>query len=341
MSIESRGAPVTFTASLKVSRTRIVSPQQVGAVGARVRDHRHPGHRGRAPRRRRRRQPPVHLVRRVVREPRVAEQRVVARRRRADRRAAVEPQRVRQHRDALRREVGLHHLVDEHQRRRAGAALVDRPLLAPLGRVHVDRDPRRARHRHRPAEADPHPDPLAQAVGGVAPGIRHHRHPGHRRRRGRRAALDPQVRERRGEPAARAHDRPAAEGEAVPGQPGRALPDLGLGQRVGEGEFLAAGAPRIGRAALDVPEGDRHRRRALDRDWLGEDQRHLHRVACLPAPVRLRPDRRRRHPPAPRRRRAKPPRRPPPPRSPRRPASAPTPPPAPERPGSPSASTAR
>ena len=89
--------------------------------------------------------------------------RVQPRRCRADR-AAVRLQRVRQHRDPLGRDDRLHHLVDERQRGRAGAALAGRPLLAPVCRIHVDREPRRALDVHRLVERHRHPDRLAEPI---------------------------------------------------------------------------------------------------------------------------------------------------------------------------------
>ena len=225
MSIESLGVPGHLHRLAEGEPHPDHLAQQVGRVAARIRDHLHPGHRRRSGRRRRlrrRRDPPVHLVVRIVAEPGMAERRVRLRRRRADRRPAARVQRVAEHRDPLPREVRLHHLVDEHQRVRAGAALVDRALLAPLGRVHVDRDPRRARHRHRLVERDPHPDPLAEAVGGVAAGVRDHRDAGHRRRVRLPGARRARVPERRGEPAARAQIDPPSRRRLLPASAARA-----------------------------------------------------------------------------------------------------------------------
>ena len=157
---------------------------RVGRVRTRRRRHLHPRHRGRRGIARRgvrrgaargvaRRQPPVHLVRRVVGEARMREACSRSRRRRADG-AAMERQRAGQHRDAPRRVVRLHHLVREHQRRRARAAFIGRPLLAPRRRVHVDGKPRRARHIHRLAERHRHPDGLAPRVGRVRARRRRH-----------------------------------------------------------------------------------------------------------------------------------------------------------------------
>ena len=167
--------------------------QRIGGVRARLRRHldlRHRGRRCRAAHLPLRgvaargigpRQPPVHLVRRVVGETRVRQRRLRPRRRRADR-AAVQRQRVPEHRDAPRRVVGLHHPMREHQRRRARAARIGRPLLAPRRRIHVDRKPRRAGHRHRLAEPHRHLDGLAQRIGRVRARLRRHLDPRYRGR---------------------------------------------------------------------------------------------------------------------------------------------------------------
>ena len=135
--------------------------------------------------RRRRGPPPVHLVGGVVAEPVVGQVRVGARGARADR-SAAERQAVAEHRDARLGQVRLHHLVGERQRIRPRAAGVRRLLLAPLGRVHVDRQFRRAARRvdvHRLAEGQRHAHGLAERVGVAAGRTRRDGHRRHRRRR--------------------------------------------------------------------------------------------------------------------------------------------------------------
>ena len=157
--------------------------EAVGGVITRLGRHRNAGHRrgSAAPARR---DLPVHLVVRVVLQSRMGERRVLPGGQRGLDRAAIEFQRVRQHRDTISRDVRLRHRPGELQRPRATAALVVRPLLVPGTGAEVDLHPWRPGHRHRLAEGQPDPDRVAQAVGGVAARVRRHLHPRHRRRPG-------------------------------------------------------------------------------------------------------------------------------------------------------------
>ena len=93
---------------------------------------------------------------------------------------AVELEAVHEDGDALRGVVRFDDLVVEVQAGGAGAARIADDLRAPVRRVHVDLQLRRAGDIHSLGEGDRHGDRLAQGVDVVASGIRRDLHAGHR-----------------------------------------------------------------------------------------------------------------------------------------------------------------